>query len=271
MPWPGEASSCLGKATPSSNCPARSTAQCTSNHERAPLHVLASMAASAPPAPAVVVIDEDVKKRTLGVVPLRQCTWARLFFRNRTPSPRTTCRVQGPEAEAQTQIRACLVTARCHLSLHSRQPSLARQLVLKLDEGETLKVTVEKVGKASATADEFQSDLSSSECRYAVYDHEGAAPAPRAHVLCLPTHCCLHLPATDTLPDGRKKSKLLFILWAHSRARPSSCMTYTSRKNAVSSALEGVFDVTARNEDELLELLGLKVDDEDSEEWDPDA
>ncbi|CAE7243663.1 unnamed protein product [Symbiodinium sp. KB8] len=153
------------------------------------------MAASAPPAPAVVVIDEDVKKR----------------FKD-------------------------LKLKRKH-----------KYLVLKLEEGETLKVTVEKVGKASATADEFQSDLSSSECRYAVYDHE------------------------DTLPDGRKKSKLLFILWAHSRARPSSCMTYTSRKNAVSSALEGVFDVTARNEDELLELLGLKVDDEDSEEWDPDA
>jgi len=77
-------------------------------------------------------------------------------------------------------------------------------------------VVVDAVGGKDATYQEFVGKLPANDCRYAVYDFEFDAP------------------------EGGKRSKILFVLWAPDGAKVKPKMMYTSTKSDFRKKLVGV-------------------------------
>jgi len=90
-----------------------------------------------------------------------------------------------------------------------------RFIIYKLNDTNT-EITVEKAGSPTASYQEFVAALPPQDCRFAVYDFE------------------------FTAPEGGKRNKILFILWAPDSAKTKPKMLYTSSKADLRKKLVGI-------------------------------
>ncbi|OQS02402.1 hypothetical protein THRCLA_05223, partial [Thraustotheca clavata] len=103
-------------------------------------------------------------------------------------------------------------------------------------------IEVESSAPPSATASDLCSALPHADCRYIIYDHE------------------------MTTSDGRKTSKLYFILWAPATSNPQSKMAYSYAKGNFRGQCEGCFDLNASSSRDIEIGIGLVSADEDDSE-----
>mmetsp|Transcript_109945 Transcript_109945/g.154178 ORF Transcript_109945/g.154178 Transcript_109945/m.154178 type:complete len:138 (+) Transcript_109945:23-436(+) len=89
-----------------------------------------------------------------------------------------------------------------------------RYVVFKITDDFTKIVTL-KTAEPSATFDDFLGELPDKECRYAVYDYEYE-------------------------DDGRKQSKILFVVWAPDTAKVKPKMLVASSKDSFKRVLVGI-------------------------------
>ncbi|KAL3623054.1 Actin-depolymerizing factor 4 [Castilleja foliolosa] len=90
-----------------------------------------------------------------------------------------------------------------------------RFIVFKIEEKQK-QVVVEKVGKPTASYDDFAATLPPDECRYCVYDFDYVT-ADKCH-----------------------KSKIFFIAWSPDTSRIRNKMIYASSKNRFKTELDGI-------------------------------
>ncbi|EQC32830.1 hypothetical protein SDRG_09368 [Saprolegnia diclina VS20] len=103
-------------------------------------------------------------------------------------------------------------------------------------------IEVDKSAPPAATAADLCVALPHADCRYVIYDHEA------------------------TLPDGRKTSKLYFILWAPATSNPQAKMAYSYAKGNFRGQCDGCFDLNASSARDVELGVGLvSADDDDSE------
>jgi cofilin len=120
-----------------------------------------------------------------------------------------------------------------------------RWIVFRIEES-TLELQVEKAGAPSSTGRDLIKALPISEARYAVFDFE------------------------YTTKDGRRTSKLVFIVWTPSIGKTG--MLYASQRRNLDNSITGIgLDVQAGDSAKIAKVLELDKDDESEEEWDPDA
>ncbi|OQR86347.1 actin-depolymerizing factor 6 [Achlya hypogyna] len=123
-----------------------------------------------------------------------------------------------------------------------RAVKMKRQFRFVFFRIEGASIEVERSGPPSATAADLAATLPHADCRYVIYDHE------------VTTH------------DGRKTSKLFFILWAPPTANPQAKMAYSYAKGNFRGQCDGCFDLNAGSTREFEQGVGLaSADDEDSE------
>ena len=129
-------------------------------------------------------------------------------------------------------------------------------IVISVENGEFVLEATGKKRYAGAGAAEkaLLKALPHSGCRFAVHDYEYKTS------------------------DGRISDKLFFISWCPRPSTARQKMEYTTEKPKFRSLCHGVFDVNAVTTDDVLVGLGVKKqtahsdsEDEDDEEWDPDA
>jgi cofilin len=122
-----------------------------------------------------------------------------------------------------------------------------RWMTLKLDH-DSFQVSVEKTGEAASSAADFVKALPESEARYAVFDYE------------------------FTTKDGRKTSKIYFVIWTPAAALARSKMFYTSQRRALDKAFTGVEDLTASDRAAIIKVIApVAAAKDDDDDWDPDA
>ena len=107
-------------------------------------------------------------------------------------------------------------------------------------------VNLEVVGDPKSSTDDFLSTLPTSDCRFAIYDHDYKST------------------------DGRPQSKLFFVSWLPDNATPHNMMAYTAAKGVFREKFTGVFDVMAKSIEEIEVLLGLRKDEEEDDDDDFD-
>jgi cofilin len=96
-------------------------------------------------------------------------------------------------------------------------------------------IVVEKCGASGAPYNEFKSSLPAQDCRYGVFD------------------------LSFELPDGGKRNKIVFILWAPETAKIKSKMLYTSSKAELKKKLVGIAtEVQATDASEIDEAAVLE-------------
>ena len=117
-----------------------------------------------------------------------------------------------------------------------------KYLVFKLATDESGTVDVEKVGGPKEKAADFLATLPNSDCRFAIYDHEYVSK------------------------DGRPQSKLFFVSWLPINATPHSMMAYSAAKGVFRDSFQGVFDVMAKNIEEVEVAVGLRKEESDDED-----
>lgn len=121
-----------------------------------------------------------------------------------------------------------------------------------------VKIEVDATGDTSKSFDDFLKALPDSQCRYAVFDKEYESA------------------------DGRAMDKLYFLTWMPAVCQAPTKMMYTSERKRIRNLLDGVFDASAVNRDEVRRQFEMSKplsskgkadcsDDEEEEEWDPDA
>lgn len=101
-----------------------------------------------------------------------------------------------------------------------------------------------KLGNKSEQLEELLQALPESDCSYVVYDHEYKTK------------------------DGRMADKLLFITWCPHAAPTTLKMLYTSERIKVASWITGAFELTAANEEDIKQYLGIEEDNHDESEGD---
>lgn len=121
-----------------------------------------------------------------------------------------------------------------------------RYIIFKIEE-ETLELVVEKTGPPTSTARDLINSLPISQPRYACYDLD------------------------YTTKDGRKASKLFFIVWTPAVGR--SGLLYASQRRNLDAVISGVEDAQVGSKEALAKLIEPSngKDDEEEDEWDPDA
>ncbi|GMH70915.1 hypothetical protein TrRE_jg1914 [Triparma retinervis] len=119
-------------------------------------------------------------------------------------------------------------------------------MVFRLADDGSGVVNLEVVGDPKSSTDDFLSTLPTSDCRFAIYDHDYKST------------------------DGRPQSKLFFVSWLPDNATPHNMMAYTAAKGVFREKFTGVFDVMAKSIEEIEVLLGLRKDEEEDDDDDFD-
>ena len=117
-----------------------------------------------------------------------------------------------------------------------------KYLVFKLATDDSGAVEVDKVGGPKEKASAFIACLPNSECRFAIYDHE------------------------YTSKDGRPQSKLFFVSWLPINATPHSMMAYSAAKGVFRDSFQGVFDLMAKDIEEVEIAVGLRKEESDEDQ-----
>jgi len=89
-----------------------------------------------------------------------------------------------------------------------------RYLVFKMSPDLT-NVVLEKTSSASASWEEFESDLPKDDCRYGIFDFEYEK-------------------------DGGRRNKIVFVVWCPETSKIKSKMLYTSTKDSLKKKLVGI-------------------------------
>ncbi|RHY32338.1 hypothetical protein DYB25_013867 [Aphanomyces astaci] len=105
-----------------------------------------------------------------------------------------------------------------------------------------LAIVVDNAGAPSATHVELLASLPHADCRYVIYDHD------------------------VQLPDGRRSSKLYFLLWSPPSASPNHKMGYAHGKSAFRAHCDGCLDINASDIVDVQAALGLATDDDDDDD-----
>ena len=118
----------------------------------------------------------------------------------------------------------------------------SRYLVFHLASDDSGTVLTEKVGERSATPQSFIDSLPTSDCRFAIYDHEYKSV------------------------DGRPQSKLFFVSWLPLNSTPHNMMAYTAAKGVFRDTFTGVFDAVCKNVEDVEVLIGMRAAADEGEE-----
>jgi cofilin len=89
-----------------------------------------------------------------------------------------------------------------------------RYLLFKMSPDLT-NVVLEKTSSASASWEEFESDLPKDDCRYGIFDFEYEK-------------------------DGGRRNKIVFVVWCPETSKIKSKMLYTSTKDSLKKKLVGI-------------------------------
>ena len=113
-----------------------------------------------------------------------------------------------------------------------------RYCIFKVGENE---IEVDTTSARDATLNDFKNILPMADCRYGIYDHEFKTN------------------------DGRLQSKLYFIVWMPKNSTPHTKMAYATGKSKFNQSMEGLQDVQVETLDEIDNLMGIQVEEEDHE------
>mmetsp|Transcript_7918 Transcript_7918/g.14368 ORF Transcript_7918/g.14368 Transcript_7918/m.14368 type:complete len:171 (-) Transcript_7918:71-583(-) len=152
----------------------------------------------------------------------------------------------GEQKECQGKGKAGTVSDDCYPTFEQLKIRRKHKFIIFKIDTETEEIVVETTGAKKATLEEFKAALPYTECRYCVYEHE------------YKTH------------DGRPTDKLFFMSWMPNNATPYGKMAYAEAKGVIRALLDGVFDTSASNLDQIEVEFGIKEEEGEESDGDPD-